>query len=389
MKKAAIVSDGLWRKSLSAIRSLGKANYAVHVMGDSIFTTGFWSRYTTERIICPVAKDNPEKFGSTLIKNIRKLNEKPVIFPMEDASLIWVVDHWNVIKDKAYGLFPPLESLRIAEDKSATMKTAEKIGIPIPKTIYPRSYTDFVKKLENLFGRNFLVKPVSGSGSAGIIYLSAKKNIDWKTHWNKYGPLIIQERISENGKAQGVSLLFDKSGTCKAYFAHERLQQYPNSGGPSTDRVSISANNLVNMSVKLLKHLNWVGVAMVEWKVDPKTNIPKLMEINPRFWGSLELAVRSGVDFPVLYAKAAMGKKLPDPPKYKTGVRCRWLIPGDMLRFLTQNKQKRESLWKFLSGLPTTAEEWDTKDLFGFFSAAICTVVQALNPKYWKYVRRG
>lgn len=46
---------------------------------------------------------------------------------------------------------------------------------------------------------------------------------------------------------------------------------------------------------------------MVEWKVDLRDGRPKLMEINPRFWGSLELAVRSGVNFPSLYADADRG----------------------------------------------------------------------------------
>ena len=44
---------------------------------------------------------------------------------------------------------------------------------------------------------------------------------------------------------------------------------------------------------------------MVEFKVDPRDGIPKLMEVNPRFWGSLQLAIVSGVDFPYLILKMA------------------------------------------------------------------------------------
>jgi hypothetical protein len=115
--------------------------------------------------------------------------------------------------------------------------------------------------------------------------------------------------------------------------------------------------------------------------------VAKLMEINPRFWGSLELAVRSGVDFPALYARASLGEKLGAPSAYKTGVRCRWVIPGDILRYLTDDS--RESPLRFFRGLPETAEEWDPQDLRGAFSTLVCTGSLALNLRYWRYVLRG
>ena len=166
------------------------------------------------------------------------------------------------------------------------------------------------------------------------------------------------------------------------------MQQYPNSGGPSTSRVSINNEELVDMSVRLLQHLNWHGVAMVEWKIDPDSNVPKLLEINPRFWGSLELAIRAGVNFPLLYARAASGEKLEPENKYNEGIICRWVFPGELLRYLTQEKSKREGLISFFKGLPKTAEEWDHTDIRGFFAAFFCPALSVLNPKYWKYLRR-
>jgi len=113
------------------------------------------------------------------------------------------------------------------------------------------------------------------------------------------------------------------------------------------------------------------------------------MEINPRFWGSLELAIRSGVDFPVLFARLALGEKLGAPPSYPDGVRCRWMLPGEILRYLSTPSDERESFNEFLEGLPQSAEEWDPQDLRGALSTVVCAGGLALNPKYWKFLRRG
>jgi predicted ATP-grasp superfamily ATP-dependent carboligase len=74
---------------------------------------------------------------------------------------------------------------------------------------------------------------------------------------------------------------------------------------------------------------------MVEFKVDPRDGIPKLMELNPRFWGSLQLAIVSGVDFPYLMLRMAREESFEPVLHYTVGKRCRWLLLGDILHFLS------------------------------------------------------
>ena len=149
-------------------------------------------------------------------------------------------------------------------------------------------------------------------------------------------------------------------------------------------------------AAKILK-TKYPGVYYIEGKAatNGKTALevaasgkPKLLEINPRFWGSLELAIRSGVDFPLLYAKAAMGEKLVPVHDYRAGVVCRWMFPGEILRYMGQGRGRRESFRTFLKGLPYTAEEWDNSDIRGFLSAFFCPLFSVLKPKYWGYLRR-
>jgi predicted ATP-grasp superfamily ATP-dependent carboligase len=121
----------------------------------------------------------------------------------------------------------------------------------------------------------------------------------------------------------------------RACFVHRRLRDYPVRGGPSTLRESVRHPQIEELGIRLLRSLQWYGVAMVEFKVDPRDNQPKLMELNPRFWGSLALAIHAGVDFPYLLYKMAMGEEFDPVLDYEVGVRCRWLLPGDILHFLT------------------------------------------------------
>jgi len=87
-------------------------------------------------------------------------------------------------------------------------------------------------------------------------------------------------------------------------------------------------DELVEKSLALLKAIGWQGVAMVEYKVDRRDGWPKLMEVNGRFWGSLQLAIDAGMNFPLMLYRLATGEQVPPQFKYRAGVRCRWLI-GD------------------------------------------------------------
>lgn len=393
-RKYAIVTDGLWRKSLSVIRSLGKQGYTVTVLGDSYLTIGFWSRYTSRRLICPAAGSDPEAFGRTLISELSSsyYTTKPVLFPMEDATMIWVSQNRNKLETLCDFLIPSNESLEIAEDKGKTMDIAKHLGIEHPSTYHPKSGHEMWNIIRNDITLPCVIKPIFGSGSSGIKYIERIDDTSlpmFEEIWKQYGKCIVQERIPAEGDAIGVNMIYDTSSKCIGHFVHKRLQQYPVSGGPSTDRISIEDDELVRESRKLLDHLNWTGVAMLEWKEHPVTKAKKLLEINPRFWGSLELATRSGINFPCIYADLCLKNKIEsDIKNYSVGVRCRWLIPGDILRYISSPHEKRESLRTFISGLPSSCEEWDWKDLRGFFSVVICTGLLALHPRYWKYIRR-
>jgi predicted ATP-grasp superfamily ATP-dependent carboligase len=152
-----------------------------------------------------------------------------------------------------------------------------------------------------------------------------------KTTDPRLPPPLLQQFVHGNG--QGVHLLLGGDGELVAEFAHERLRDYRPTGSGSVLRRSVAANpRLVDSSLRLLRHIGCRGVAMVEFRIDSRTDEAYLMEINGRFWGSLQLAIDAGVNFPSLLVKLILGNRT-SRPSYRENVVLRWWL-GDLIRTL-------------------------------------------------------
>ncbi len=110
---------------------------------------------------------------------------------------------------------------------------------------------------------------------------------------------------------------------------------------------------LREFAVRMLGPLGWHGVAMMEYKQDRRTGELVLMEVNGRFWGSLELAVDAGVDFPFLAFELARGIRPAAPPDYALGVKNRWIL-GDLDHLLLRLARSAQAL-DLPDGAPSTA----------------------------------
>jgi predicted ATP-grasp superfamily ATP-dependent carboligase len=230
---------------------------------------------------------------------------------------------------------PGFSTLSKARDKAETIKIATEQDLPCPKTFFVKNPKEAEQAASKL-GFPLVIKPRESSGSRGIVYVkSLDEFVDsYKRIHSKYPYPMIQEYIPPGGDACGVFLMLNKKSETLAAFSHKRLREFPLSGGPSTLRESVHRPELKAVSEKLLKAMGWYGVAMVEFKEDPRDGKFKIMEVNPRFWGSLQLAILSGVDFPSLLYEMEIGGKVEPVVDYEEGVRCRWLLPGDILHFI-------------------------------------------------------
>jgi len=82
--------------------------------------------------------------------------------------------------------------------------------------------------------------------------------------------------------------------------------------------------------MRLLDALQWHGVAMVEFRYDERDKDYKLLEINPKFWGSLDLALAAGVDFPSYLCQMARGATLAYSEEYQRNLAYHWPFSGEI-----------------------------------------------------------
>jgi predicted ATP-grasp superfamily ATP-dependent carboligase len=289
---------------------------------------------------------------------------------MEEETLLLVAKYRSEISKHTYLLIPDLEKIEFVRDKGNLIRFAEAHGIPVPKTLYsPPTQTSVSSRtdLPHEGGgekEGYVIKPRISSGSFGIVYVKKKEDLvsSYQRVHQRYPFPLVQEYIPDGGGTFGFSALFDESSNIKAAFVHKKLRMYPVQGGPSTLREGVIHPHIMELGLSLLKALNWVGIAMVEFKVDPRDGIPKLMEINPRFWGSLQLAIFSGVDFPYLILKMAKGEQFEPVLQYPIGRRSRWLLFGDILHFVDNPRRFRlhPSFFRFFD--QETCDDMISKD---------------------------
>ena len=380
-----LVTDGHFRKTLAVVRSLGRKGVHVTVGERTFFNTSFFSKYCARRLIYPSPQRSPNQFIEFLLKEIKK-NHYDCLFPMEEETLLLLAKYHSEISQYTCLLIPDLKKIEFVRDKRNLIQFAEKIGIPAPRTFYaPPSRTlplegggegggaPFLIQGKGMDQLNFsldsiplpaVIKPRISSGSFGIVYVKKREDLipSYQSVHERYPFPMIQEWIPDGEGTFGLSALFDEASNIKAAFIHKKLRMYPVQGGPSTLREGVEHPQVMELGLSLLKSLNWVGVGMVEFKVDPRDGIPKLMELNPRFWGSLQLAIVSGVDFPYLILRMARRESFEPILNYALGKRCRWLLLGDILHFLNNPRRfhLRPSFFHFFD--PNTSYDIISKD---------------------------
>lgn len=321
-----LVTDGDNRAALAIVRSLGRLGHEV-LVGDRRSTTlAQTSRYCRERVVYPDPVRESDAFVDELAR-IARTRSVDAIVPVADITTFLVTDH----RERFECLVPcaPAAVVRHAADKVAVMDTAQRIGVPTPRGIVV-AHGEPLPDVETL-GFPLVIKPwrsrirtADGWKSTAVSYAASvadlTRDLDQRPSYEF--PVLLQERIE--GPGMGVFACY-ADGRPVALFSHRRLRERPPWGGVSVLSESVPVDPVAGgHATRLLDAIGWDGVAMVEFKRDLRDNTPRLMEINGRFWGSLQLAIDAGVDFPALLLRRAQGETLTTQPAYRVGIRERW-----------------------------------------------------------------
>jgi predicted ATP-grasp superfamily ATP-dependent carboligase len=340
----ALVLDAVHKQSLASARSLGRAGLRV-ALGEtfaeypsSLPVPAFRSRYCAKAVVLPSYGADPAAFADALAEFVRA-HQVRVVLPTGDGVIVALAPYRARLAELGCVLAVASDdALAIATDKDRTLAAARELGIAGPKSILVNNVTELAAAYAEL-GFPFVVKPtISWTGKADsrlmpVEVVSEAEAVDAATKFLDAGsPVLAQEWAP--GRREGVSL-FLADGQVLASCGHVAHRTSPPLGGASVLRESIEAPaDILEPAVALARAIGLEGVCEVEFRRD-RAGRPLLMEINPRLAGTIENAVQSGIDFPLMIWKWATGEPVEQVKGHRTGVRTRWLH-GD-LRWLMQN----------------------------------------------------
>ncbi len=330
MTERVLVTGGYARKCLAVVTSLGKRGLEVTVGNVDEWGPPLWSRWKAHRFTYPSPDSEPDAFLAAIEAELAR-REYSLIFPTGGSDTTLLSRFRDRFKIPVAA--PPYELIMLANDKQALLKRAEKAGVPIPRTYYDAHGR--AAEIADTARWPLLVRPNRGSGGRGLVKVERAADLApaiERVH-SQYGSVLVQEFVPSKHKGYGCSAVVDTTHSPVALFCHRRLREYPVGGGPATIVESIREPRLEAQAATLLTALGWVGVAMTEWRLDERDNQFRLIEINPRMWGSSHLALDAGVDVPWLLWHVHRGKPAGMVKDYQVGVRRRWLVPADMLHW--------------------------------------------------------
>ena len=325
-----LVTDAGRGSAVSVIRSLGRRGMHVIAADSKARSPGFSSRYAADRLRYPPPDESPEEMVETLLAAARA-HRVDLIVPVTDETMLPLAAARERFAGVCLLAIPDARGLAASHDKMATIDLAANLGIPLPRTELVSTVDEALPAAAAL-GWPVVVKPRFSRivrDGRGIERYGVSYAADGAALAEQVGALegrcdvLLQEYCA--GEGHGVELLASEGRTLAA-FQHRRLREVPITGGASSFRESVALDPLLfDYSSRLLEALDWTGLAMVEFKRGEEG--PRLMELNGRIWGSLPLAVKSGIDFPAGLADVCLGRgpHTEDPPRtsYPVGVRSR------------------------------------------------------------------
>ena len=339
---AVLITDGNERSALAVTRSLGRRGIRVIVGAETRVSLAGSSKYCAESFVYPSPWQSPEEYIGSVLDRAH-FYDTALVFPMTDLAI-------ELLGGTPLSLpIPALDRYHALSDKYRLMRLAQDAGIPIPTTYFVQN-GDISSVIHNIDQWPVVVKP--GRSLIGGREGWKKTSVRYAHNADELGrfyneaaelqePSLIQSRIV--GQGHGVFGLFVE-GHAQALFAHRRLREKPPSGGVSVLRESIALPEPMTKYARTISEaVGWNGVAMVEFKVDRDSGVPYLMEVNGRFWGSLQLAIDAGIDFPWLLFQLVNTGTVPESQPYRIGMKSRWWL-GDVDHLLLRIRKSEKEL---------------------------------------------
>ncbi|MBU0504204.1 MAG: ATP-grasp domain-containing protein [Candidatus Omnitrophica bacterium] len=342
-KKTVMILDANTRIALALTRDFGLKGINVITGGTSRLSRSFYSKHSKAHFLYPSKGDIHE----VILFNVKKFKPDTIIPVLDNSFEIMIKNR------QEYSLYtnliplPPYAAFNLVRDKYSLMRHASESNIQTPQTFYLNSI-DEAENLKEILRYPVIIKPRLSAGGFGMDIVKSSNSLLDKIIKAKYlfYPDLDSERslpiIQEYIEGEVVNFYaYCEKGNSKVIYMTKTIRQYPVKFGPPIAIVSIKDKIITDISINLLKSLEWEGVICLQYIIDKKDGVPKLIDANPRLWGAIEAAMVYGVNFPQMLFKKAIGEELDIEYDYSVGKKFRWILFGEAFYLLRAGNRIR------------------------------------------------
>lgn len=357
------------------MRALSRAGLRVLALGASRGAPALWSRHTAVRALGP---SSAEPGFAERLAQLGTRYGPLVVHTGQEETVDRLAEAAAELPGDVIVPYPGPAPLRVLRDKRALAGLAEAVGLTAPRTLAEGPAGPIaaapppapcVVKSTGLSPALPVARMVPDDASLRALLASLPPD----------EPIVVQERL--DGALVGLAVVLDRDGRLVASFEQLARRLWPPAAGGSTVAVSVAPDpDLVDRSAALLRAAGYWGLAQMQFLPSPRG--PALIDVNPRYYGSMPLATAAGVNLPAAWQAAALGVRLPSPPPaYRVGVSYRWL-EGDLLATL---KGSREH-WRIPRARHRSGAMWASDDPV---PSALMAAEAAWNPVRGRLRRLG
>lgn len=357
MAERVLILDAHLRHAVAIVRSLGRRGIPVVVASGQQRFAARYSRYV-ERSIRLSSDD-----GLDLLLKAISDHEIGLLIAAGLSGNELLCRHGEQLRFHVKAPFNELSAFERLADKNQTAALADDLGVRRPLARQLRGPEEAAEvgaalKFPLVFKSPLGQGTVRYAADAATLQRFVERFVCEHSDLCARGVYpLAQEYI--DGAGHGFYGLADH-GQVRAYFMHRRLHEFPPSGGPSAMAMSWKDAELLELGQRFFTATGWHGVAMVEFKRNASNGELYLIEVNPKFWGSLDLSIHAGVDFPWLLYRLLVGETPPvTPGVYQDGRIFRWLTMD--LAYAVSTRRIRTYLRGFLD--KRIEDDFDRRDI--------------------------
>lgn len=311
--------------ALAVVRALGEAGVPVEVLHYDPRDFAQASRHVVADIRIPHPLYDEAGFVEALVEEARRLGGS-ILIPASDESTVAVSRNRDVLAKHCTVACPEWAITERFIDKARTHALADAHGIPAPRTLVPRSTEDLESYADSI-GFPLLLKPAESHR----FYERFKRKMvradtmaALKTSYDQAveaGLAVMLQEIIPGDDAAVVNYnAYVWNGKPLAEFTARQLRKAPPSLGSPRVAISERISEVIEPGRRILAAMDFHGFACTEFKLDRRDGVYKLMEVNGRHNLSGLLAVRCGMNFPLMQYRHLAEGVMPAGGPYRSGI---------------------------------------------------------------------